>query len=123
MKKDKDKGWSREDMIKSLEEISSKLDADSNLLKNMKERKPSKKFFAPSVNTYKWISVISSFGMWVTTCLLVSGMETKYQVLYMGVMLLLLGILTCATHLRGVAMGMLLATKSKSLREYINGNN
>ena len=112
----KTKEYNREDMIKSLEEITKKLDADSQLLQNMKRVTPSKKLFAPSMMTYKVIQVLSSFGIWFMT------FWFGYPIWHTIIVCVLLCLLTWSTHVKGAAMGMLLATKSKNLRSFINGN-
>ena len=72
-----------------------------------------KKFFAPSIKGYHWIQTLSSMGVWLTAYL--SGCSLWATLL----ICLFLMILTWATHVRGAAMGMLLATKSDNLRRYI----
>ena len=59
-----------------------------------------KKFFAPSINTYKWIQIVSSFGIWFMT------FYFGYPLWHTVVVCILLAILTWSTHIRGAAIGI-----------------
>ena len=77
----------------------------------------SKKIFAPSIEVYRWIQILSSFGIWFMT------FYFGYPLWHTIVVCILLGILTWSTHIRGAAMGMYLASTDKKLRRFINESN
>ena len=76
-----------------------------------------KKFFAPSIEVYKWIQVLSSFGIWFMT------FYFGYPLWHTILVCILLAILTWSTHVRGAAMGMYLASKNDKIRNFINESN
>ena len=76
-----------------------------------------KKFFAPSIEVYKWIRILSSFGIWFMT------FYFGYPLWHTILVCILLAILTWSTHVRGAAMGMYLASKNDKIRNFINESN